>query len=127
MAGGKAGKEPDSRKAETKAVSRSTRIPLALAGNASKGSKAKCVTPRHFQLAILGDEELDSLVKATVAGGGVIPHSHSSLIGRKDKIDRLRISYYLGTLNIPNSCPVLLIAVDCISVKTTVLPFCNSF
>uniref|UniRef100_A0A2I3GK63 Histone H2A C-terminal domain-containing protein n=1 Tax=Nomascus leucogenys TaxID=61853 RepID=A0A2I3GK63_NOMLE len=73
MAGKLAGK--DSGKAKTKAVSRSQRAGLQfpvleLAGNASKDLKVK-------------HEELDSLIKATIAGGGVIPHIHKSLIGKK--------------------------------------------
>merc|ERR1739844_52586 len=48
---------------------------LELAGNASKDLKVKRITPRHLQLAIL--------IKATIAGGGVIPHIHKSLIGKK--------------------------------------------
>jgi histone H2A len=54
---------------------------LELAGNAAKDNKKARIIPRHIQLAVRNDEELNKLMSGvTIAAGGVLPNIHAVLL-----------------------------------------------
>ena len=59
---------------------------LELAGNAARDNKKTRIVPRHIQLAVRNDEELNKFLGGvTVAAGGVLPNIHSVLLPKKSK------------------------------------------
>ena len=57
---------------------------LELAGNAARDNKKHRIIPRHLQLAVRNDEELNKLFgHVTISQGGVLPNIHSVLLPKK--------------------------------------------
>ncbi|NWW96476.1 H2AX protein, partial [Rhynochetos jubatus] len=57
---------------------------LELAGNAARENKKSRVLPRHIQLAVRNDDELNKLFSCvTIAQGGVLPNAHPELLPKK--------------------------------------------
>ena len=59
---------------------------LELAGNAARDNKKTRIVPRHIQLAVRNDEELNKLLgHVTISQGGVLPNIHSVLLPKKSE------------------------------------------
>eukprot|EP01029_Cantina_marsupialis_P016697 TRINITY_DN372_c0_g1_i1.p1 TRINITY_DN372_c0_g1~~TRINITY_DN372_c0_g1_i1.p1 ORF type:complete len:134 (+),score=73.08 TRINITY_DN372_c0_g1_i1:55-456(+) len=59
---------------------------LELAGKAAVDNKKKRIIPRHIQLAVRNDEELNKLFgDITISQGGVLPFVHESLKKKSKK------------------------------------------
>jgi histone H2A len=57
---------------------------LELAGNAARDNKKTRIIPRHIQMAVRSDEELNKLLGGvTIASGGVMPNIHTVLLPKK--------------------------------------------
>ena len=61
---------------------------LELAGNAARDTKKTRIIPRHIQLAVRNDEELNKLLgDVTISAGGVLPNIHAVLMPKKSAGD----------------------------------------
>ncbi|GMK59530.1 hypothetical protein CspeluHIS016_0801360 [Cutaneotrichosporon spelunceum] len=59
---------------------------LELAGNAARDNKKSRIVPRHLQLAVRNDEELNKLLgNVVISQGGVLPNILTELLPQKTK------------------------------------------
>ena len=75
---------------------------LELSGNAAKDNKRQRIIPRHIQLAVRNDDELNKLFgNAIISQGGVLPNIHLVLLpvkkgkGKgKEKVKQKVVNHY---------------------------------
>jgi histone H2A len=66
---------------------------LELAGNAARDNKKTRIIPRHIQLAVRNDEELNKLFGGvTIAQGGVLPNIHSVLVPKSSTKEKAPVA-----------------------------------
>ena len=60
---------------------------LELGGNAARENNKRRIAPRHLQLAIRNDMELNILLDGvTIAQGGVLPNIHDALLPKRTEV-----------------------------------------
>ncbi|XP_052630105.1 histone H2A-like [Harpia harpyja] len=66
---------------------------LELAGNAARENGKARILPRHIQLAVRNDDELNKLFCVTIARGGVLPNVLPNLVPKKTVSLELPLRY----------------------------------